>query len=935
MATDAGIKLTVDGEKAFKTSLAAINAQIKNLSSEMGTVVSEFAGMEKSEESIAKKSDVLQRSIAATNDKIAILESAATRARSKLDALGKEADSAAAQFGKNSEEATKAQNAYNRQVAVLNRLKTQINGAKTSMNRMQKEMRELGDEADNAAKDLKEAGNAAKGAGGAFKGAFLGGAISGAVQSLAGSISSLVESTTEYRKIMGTLEVSSQKAGYSASQTAQTYRQLYGVLGDTQTAATATANLQALGLSQGQLTQLTDGAIGAWATYGDSIPIDGLAEAINETVQAGAVTGTFADVLNWAGTNEDDFNEKLQAAGSASERANLVLQELADQGLMQAAEGWRETNGEIVAANLATADMSEATAELGERLSPVVTEFKEGVAELVLGFFDLLDSGSPVIPLLTGLATGAAVLAVAMNFSNIVNALSTAMTTLNTAMAANPIGLVVSLLAALVAAFITAYTTSEEFRNKVNAAVGNVKEFVGNAVQRVNDFFNKDIPDAIKDGEKHLTELPEKLKQIGKDIVQGLIDGIKNKIKDTKDAVLNLGDSIIQTAKGFFGIHSPAKKPRKEIGQPISEGIALGITDGKKEVDAAVNDLGYTIQEDLDQMISEVERKQSSLSDALSGYGKLFERTKDELGADVFSLENLEEQIKEIEDYGNALSTLKAKGVSGSLLDEVLGMSIEDATDYMNELLSMTDDKLQQYIVLYEKKQKTAATIAEQFYHNQLSALKAVSHTAANDAETTVADAVKNAQTETSGESIQSIVDGMTEQEPVLTAYITDLKNRMIALIKSFYGEYKGVGENLMTGIAEGIKNGESGVVNQMIKSLRAAVRAARKEMDIHSPSGVTEEIGYNMARGVDVGWTGEFKNVLRHITGSMQGISTVSAQQAQRDVAATVNKRYGDLIFNVANLNNRNNRDVKTFARELSFLMQQQDAGKGQVRLT
>ena len=104
------------------------------------------------------------------------------------------------------------------------------------------------------------------------------------------------------------------------------------MIGDDQQSATALANLQALGVSQDQLTQFVDGAIGAWATYGDSIPIDSLAEAINETVQAGTVTGTFADVLNWAGTSEDEFNEKLQATSDPAERANMVLQELANQG---------------------------------------------------------------------------------------------------------------------------------------------------------------------------------------------------------------------------------------------------------------------------------------------------------------------------------------------------------------------------------------------------------------------------------------------------------------------------------------------------------------------------------------------------------------------------------------------------------------------------
>ena len=76
------------------------------------------------------------------------------------------------------------------------------------------------------------------------------------IRDRASSIVSLVESTKEYNKIMGTLEVSSQKAGYSAEQTQQTYTQLYGVLGDNQSAATAAANLQALKLSQEQLCLL-------------------------------------------------------------------------------------------------------------------------------------------------------------------------------------------------------------------------------------------------------------------------------------------------------------------------------------------------------------------------------------------------------------------------------------------------------------------------------------------------------------------------------------------------------------------------------------------------------------------------------------------------------------------------------------------------------
>ena len=162
-------------------------------------------------------------------------------------------------------------------------------------------------------------------------------------------------------------------------------------MGDDQTAATTTANLQALSLSQEQLTQLTNGAIGAWATYGDSIPIDSLSEAINETIRTSTVTGTFADVLNWAGQSEDEFNAKLAEAATESERANLVLQAMADQGLAKAGEAWQQNNQDIVAANQAQLDFSDNMATLAEQVSPAVTAVKDGFNEVLEAILDITE----------------------------------------------------------------------------------------------------------------------------------------------------------------------------------------------------------------------------------------------------------------------------------------------------------------------------------------------------------------------------------------------------------------------------------------------------------------------------------------------------------------------------------------------------------------
>lgn len=364
--------IKLDGEQEFKKQMASVNSEMKNLKSEMALATAEFKGQANSMEALTTKGQILRREQEQQAEKVRALERAVSDA---AEAYG-EADSRT--------------DAYKRQLNYARAALADLNGEIQDNERYLDEARRSADRCadsiDEYGREVRNAGDAADqmdltspfsglddavGKLGAMKGALAGGAIVGGLSAIAGAITEVVDASEEYRKIMGTLEVSSQAAGYSAEETAQTYERLYSILGDNQTAATTVANLQAIGLSQEELMLVTDSAIGAWARYGDSIPIDGLAEAINETIQAGQVTGTFADVLNWAGTSEDDFNAKLESANSTTERANIVLQELTRQGLAEAGQAWIDTNDDIVAANESQAKFEEAQAKLGEKLSPV------------------------------------------------------------------------------------------------------------------------------------------------------------------------------------------------------------------------------------------------------------------------------------------------------------------------------------------------------------------------------------------------------------------------------------------------------------------------------------------------------------------------------------------------------------------------------------
>lgn len=554
MAADIGIRIGVEGEKTFKSALNGINAQLKNLSSEMKAAVTSMTDLGDEEAKTAKRSDILNRSIDASKQKIQLISGQYDRAKASLDDLGRELDEAKRNFGENSDEAIKAQNAYNRQAAAVNKLGAQLNDATAEMNKMEAELRDIrtaADRAENSMDDLADAaedvGRESKGMGNSFRDAFAGGILSGFIQSAVDGMRNLVDSTKEYRTIMATLENSSARAGYTADQTTASYKQLYGILGDEQSSATALANFQALGLSQEQLTLMIDGAIGAWATYGDSIPIDSLGEAINETIRVGQVTGTFADMLNWAGTSEDEFNEKLAACTTETERANLVLQEMANQGLIDAADAWRTMNPELVAANEAQLKMNDSLANLATVISPAVTAVTNGVAGLITGVTTLTQNMGPFVPMLAGAATAATAFGIAINIGTILSGLSSALgvvtggvAALNAVLLANPIALVVALLAGLVAGLVTAYNTSETFRAKVDAAFAAVNNAGAKVTQALTGFFTQTIPNAFQSAAQKADDAKNRISNA----FEGIRSAAQNKINAARDVVQGAIDRI-------------------------------------------------------------------------------------------------------------------------------------------------------------------------------------------------------------------------------------------------------------------------------------------------------------------------------------------------------------------------------------------------------
>ena len=220
------------------------------------------------------------------------------------------------------------------------------------------------------------------------------GAVTAAAGAAVGGLLALEQSTEEYRIAMGRLNTAFETAGYSADTAQEAYKAFYGILGDTDTATEASQLLAKLAQSEEDVATWTNIAAGVSGTFGDSLPIESLIEAANETARTGQVVGTLADALNWAGTvGEDEFNSMLASCSSESERNQLILDTLAGT-YDDAADSFYRNNEALVASREAQVQMDEVLSNLGQTVSSVknqlTAEFIPATAQVATAFNGML-----------------------------------------------------------------------------------------------------------------------------------------------------------------------------------------------------------------------------------------------------------------------------------------------------------------------------------------------------------------------------------------------------------------------------------------------------------------------------------------------------------------------------------------------------------------
>lgn len=641
MAYDIGPRVGIDGEAQFRKEIQQITENIKTLGSEFKVVASAADAEGESIESLSQKNEILNRTV--------------TELEKRLTAQRNMLDKSTQLYGEADSRTQKWQRTVNATETELNKLRGQINKNNTALDKLENAT----DDADNALEDLGDSADSAGSKLSAMTVA-MGNLISSGIQAAVSAVSNLVssiwnldESTEEFRQAQGRLNTAFESAGFSAEAAQEAYDGFFSILGETDRATEASQLLAQLAESEEDVATWTEIAAGVNGTFGDSLPIEGLIEAANETANVGTVTGVLADALNWVGISEDEFNEKLAQCSTESERNTLIMETLAGQ-YDDAAAAFERNNATLIEARENQAAMDRTLASLGGTIANIKNQLTNALGPALQGivgafnsilsgeeggsaslgaalsqFFEAIGEMAPQImqvggQILSGIAQG------------IVTALPTLLTTAGQIISQLTSGILsaipnmVAQLPAVISEFLNYISSefpnilaegTEMLNNFVSGVIGAIPDFVAQLPQVISAFVNfitSNLPQIVESGidillnlvEGIISSIPQlvaalpqiinaivqgirnlmsNVVSIGRNIVEGIWQGITGAAGWLVSKITGWFNGVVGSVKRFLGIASPSKLFADEIGENMGLGIGEGFENSMGTVQREIN----------------------------------------------------------------------------------------------------------------------------------------------------------------------------------------------------------------------------------------------------------------------------------------------------------------------------------------------------------
>ena len=891
MAKEEQIKTSIDltGEKEYRAACTNINSSLREIGSEMKLTTAEFADNADSVEALTAKQKLLQKQF----DEQAKKAEAAEKALKKMRDNGIEPTNPAYQ-----------------------KMQTNLNNTKADMVKIQKEIDDTSKKLKSSKVDWESVGETVGKAGKAIGAAC---AAMGARLAAAGAaFFRLAEETREARENMGKLETSFTTAGHSAEDAKNTYTELYGVLGDDGQATEAAAHLAKLTTNEKELSDWTNICTGVYATFGDSLPIEGLTEAANETAKTGSITGNLADALNWAGVSEDEFQASLDKCSTEQERQALITETL--NGLYSdAAKKYREVNGDIIDAQKATASLNSAMAELGAIAEPIITKLKQLAAELlqeITPFVELIGKG------LTGALSGAEsaaedftdgslgmvtfaieklteMLPTFLEFAvkmiaNIATGIAQSLPTLVPSLVQLVTDIVqvlidnIPLLIDAALQFVTGL--AEGIINAIPVLVAALPQLITSLI----DGLHSAIPQIIQAGIDLLTALITALPEIITTIVEvipQIIEGIITALTENIQLIIQAIPQIISgIVNALIGNIDQIIMAGVQLFVALIQNLPTIIVEIVKAIPRIVSGIVQAFASLGGEMINAGANLLHGLWEGISGAASwLWEKVSGWASSlvsgikDFFGIHSPSTVFAEI--GGNMADgvgvgfTDNMGGVEGDMTAAMGGAGALTAAEAVNavnngiianiEGLSGAVNAIVERVITGLTAQAQRFNQAGQDFDKNIASGMVAGIVQITQKVPQIAQSIVTAFTAqhqkfvTEGTNIdKSIAQGMIAGIPQITGKVAQIIQPVITALRSYVSQFTEAGEEMVRGIWQGFQNMSGWLESRVRSMMRDIVAAVEEEMDINSPSKVFASIGSYMAQGLGEGFAREMRDV-------------------------------------------------------------------------
>lgn len=294
-----------------------------------------------------------------------------------------------------------------------------------------------------------------------------------------------------------------------------------------------------------------------------------------------------------------------------------------------------------------------------------------------------------------------------------------------------------------------------------------------------------------------------------------LAEDKKTEAGNTTDATQKkkLQEEAKKLQKNAKKIKNYANKYTSSFMDALKEGTEKAYSKIENDLDKKLDEIADKYQKAYDQIISFRDDMKKKMSEPVNMY-------------------DLDTQLTQVERYQEGLKKLKDK-IPESLMDQILGMDLNEADNFVEHLNAMSAEELAAYKEKWEQLQSSSETYSKEFFEQRLTDTKAGWTKEVEEAAKTAQEA-----TEEAGKKIaKSLIKSLNGEKETLKKSMRGIAKDMIEAFKKAFGlgkDGKKAEGSKTTAEAKGTGTAASGKTSAKKKKTTAKNKKEEKEWQVY-----------------------------------------------------------------------------------------------------